>query len=136
MTTDLSAPASSGVAAPHRPARRPLPRTRPAYTISFEVGGAEGTLTTGEHPDGQLGEIFLRWGKQGSTLSGLTEAFSIVTSLALQHGVPLETITARLRGLRFEPSGRTGDPELPEATSVIDYVVRRLAADFARPPAG
>jgi len=98
--------------------------------MSFEIGGAEGTLTAGAHTDGQLGEIFLRLGKQGSTLAGLTEAFSIVTSLALQHGVPLELITARLRGLRFEPAGLTDDTEIPEVTSVMDYIARRLAADF------
>ncbi len=113
-----------------RAERRRLPRTRPSCTMSFEIGGAEGTLTAGAHTDGQLGEIFLRLGKQGSTLAGLTEAFSIVTSLALQHGVPLELITARLRGLRFEPAGLTDDTEIPEVTSVMDYIARRLAADF------
>src|SRR5262245_58625137 len=85
--------------------RRRLPRVRPSYTMSFQGGGADGTLTAGAHPDGQLGEIFLRLGKQGSTLAGLAEAFSIVASLALQHGVPLELIASRLRGLRFEPAG-------------------------------
>ncbi|HKT01764.1 MAG TPA: hypothetical protein VJT31_19740 [Rugosimonospora sp.] len=117
-----------------QPVRRHLPRVRPSQTFSFQVGGAEGTLTAGAHPDGQLGEIFLRWGKQGSATAGLTEAFSIVTSLALQHGVPVETIASRLRGLRFEPAGPTDDPEIPEATSVLDYIARRLLADF--PPSG
>ncbi len=111
--------------------RRGLPRVRPSYTVAFQVGAAEGTLTAGTHADGQLGEIFLRLGKQGSTMAGLTEAFSIVTSLALQHGVPLELITARLRGLRFEPSGLTDDPEIGEVTSIVDYVARRLSTDFA-----
>jgi ribonucleoside-diphosphate reductase alpha chain len=114
-----------------RAERRRLPRIRQSYTVSFHVGGAEGTLTAGAHPDGQLGEIFLRLGKQGSTLAGLAEAFSIVTSLALQHGVPLELIAARLRGLRFEPAGLTDDHEIPDATSIMDYVARRLAADFS-----
>ncbi len=114
-----------------RAQRRRLPRIRPSYTVSFQVGGAEGTLTAGAHLDGQLGEIFLRLGKQGSTLAGLAEAFSIVTSLALQHGVPVELIAARLRGLRFEPAGLTDDHEIPEVTSVMDYVARRLAADFS-----
>ncbi|NJC71625.1 hypothetical protein HC031_18145 [Planosporangium thailandense] len=98
--------------------------------MAFQVGGAEGTLTAGAHADGQLGEIFLRLGKQGSTMAGLAEAFSIVTSLALQHGVPMELIAERLRGLEFEPAGFTDDQEIPEATSVMDYVVRRLTADF------
>jgi ribonucleoside-diphosphate reductase alpha chain len=127
MTVAVRSPRSVAT----RAERRRLPRIRPSYTVSFQVGGAEGTLTAGAHPDGQLGEIFLRLGKQGSTLAGLAEAFSIVTSLALQHGVPLELIAARLRGLRFEPAGPTDDHEIPEATSVMDYVARRLAADFS-----
>ena len=114
-----------------RQERRRLPRVRSSYTVSFEVGGAPGTLTAGAHPDGQLGEIFLRLGKQGSTLAGLAEAFSIVTSLGLQHGVPPELLVSRLRGLRFEPAGFTDDAEIPTATSVMDYVARRLAADFS-----
>ena len=113
-----------------RPQRRHLPRTRRSHTRSFEVGGAEGSLTTGAHEDGQLGEIFLRLGKQGSTLAGLAEAFSIITSLALQHGVPLELITDRLRGLRFEPAGLTDDEEIGQVTSVMDYLACRLAYDF------
>ncbi len=127
MTVAVRSPRSVAV----RAERRRLPRIRPSYTVSFQVGGAEGTLTAGVHADGQLGEIFLRLGKQGSTLAGLAEAFSIVTSLALQHGVPLELIAERLRGLRFEPAGLTDDHEVPEATSVMDYVARRLAADFS-----
>ncbi|MQA25537.1 MAG: hypothetical protein GEU94_08700 [Micromonosporaceae bacterium] len=107
-----------------------MPRTRTSYTRAFEIGGAEGSLTAGAHEDGQLGEIFLRLGKQGSTLAGLAEAFSIITSLALQHGVPLEVITDRLRGLRFEPAGLTDDEEVREAASVMDYISRRLARDF------
>lgn len=113
-----------------RPKRRELPRTRRSSTLSFSVGCADGTLTAGTHPDGELGEIFLRMGKQGSTLAGLAEAFSIVASLALQHGVSVDMIAARLKGLRFEPAGLTDDPEIPEATSIADYVARRLAADF------
>jgi ribonucleoside-diphosphate reductase alpha chain len=126
MTVALRSPRSVTL----RTERRRLPRIRPSYTVSFQIGGAEGTLTAGAHADGQLGEIFLRLGKQGSTLAGLAEALSIVTSLALQHGVPLELIVERLRGLRFEPAGPTDDQEIPQATSVMDYVARRLAADF------
>lgn len=122
----------SVTASPPQPAaeRRRLPRTRHSRTVAFEVGGAEGYLTAGVHPDGQLGEIFLRLAKQGSTLAGLAEAFSIVTSLALQHGVPLELITDRLRGLRFEPAGMTDDADIREVTSVMDYIARRLQHDF------
>jgi ribonucleoside-diphosphate reductase alpha chain len=110
--------------------RRQLPRTRTSYSISFAMGEVDGTMTAGAHPDGQLGEIFLRMGKQGSTEAGLAEAFSIVTSLALQHGVPLDLIVERLRLLRFDPAGATGDAEVPEATSIVDYLARRLAHDF------
>jgi ribonucleoside-diphosphate reductase alpha chain len=113
--------------------RRDLPRTRQSYTLSFTVGGEDGTLTAGTHPDGELGEIFLRMGKQGSTLAGLAEAFSIVTSLALQHGASIDVIAARLRGLRFDPAGPTDDQEVPQVTSIADYVARRLAADFGTP---
>jgi ribonucleoside-diphosphate reductase alpha chain len=102
--------------------------------MSFTVGGAEGSLTAGVHTDGQLGEIFLRMGKQGSTLAGLAEAFSIVTSLALQHGVPVTLLADRLRGLRFEPAGWTDDEQIPQAASVMDYLARRLAMDFAPEP--
>lgn len=116
------------------PDRRRLPRCRASQTTSFQIGGAEGSLTAGTHDDGQLGEIFLRLGKQGSTLAGLAEAFSIVTSLALQYGVPLDLVVDRLRGLRFEPAGITDDADIPQATSVIDYVARRLEADFADTP--
>ncbi len=114
--------------------RRMLPRTRRSRTVAFDVGGAEGSLTAGVHEDGQLGEIFLRLGKQGSTMAGLTEAFSIVTSLALQHGVPLKLITDRLRGLRFEPAGLTDDEDIKEVTSVMDYIARRLQHDFLLSP--
>lgn len=129
----LTAPMPQPVAAP--PQRRRLPRTRASYTLSFEVGGAAGTLTAGAQPDGQLGEIFFRLGKQGSTLAGLAEAFSIVTSLALQHGVPLELITDRLSRLRFEPAGLTDDEQIREVTSVMDYLSQRLARDFLPPRA-
>jgi ribonucleoside-diphosphate reductase alpha chain len=117
----------------HGPKRRELPRTRQSYTLSFTVGGEDGTLTAGTHPDGELGEIFLRMGKQGTTLAGLAEAFSIVTSLALQHGASIDVIAARLRGLRFDPAGPTDDQEVPQVTSIADYVARRLAADFGNP---
>lgn len=98
--------------------------------MSFVVAGAEGSLTTGVHPDGQLGEIILRMGKQGSTLAGLSDAFSAVATLALQHGVPVGLMVDRLRGLRFEPAGHTDDEDIPEATSVMDYIARRLALDY------
>ena len=106
-----------------------LPKQRQALTTSFSVGGAEGYLTTGSHEDGQLGELFLKLGKQGSTMAGLMDAFSVAVSIALQYGVPLETYVAKFTGTTFEPSGMTDDPDVRMATSIIDYVFRRVAID-------
>jgi ribonucleoside-diphosphate reductase alpha chain len=108
-----------------------LPRVRPAITTSFALGPAEGTLTVGMYPDGRPGEIALRMDKQGSTLAGMLDSISVATSLALQGGVPVAEIASEYRGCRFEPAGRTDDPEIPVATSVVDYVARRLEADFS-----
>jgi ribonucleoside-diphosphate reductase alpha chain len=107
-----------------------MPRARHSSTIALALAGAEGSLTTGTHPDGQLSEVVLRLGKQGSTLAGLAEAFSVVTSLALQYGAPVDLLVEHPRGLRFEPAGPTDDEEIPQATSVVDYVARRLALDY------
>ena len=115
--------------APATPKRRRLPKQRQALTTSFRVGGAEGYLTTGSHEDGQLGEMFLKLGKQGSTMAGLMDAFSVAVSIALQYGVPLETYVAKFTGTTFEPSGMTDDPDVRMATSIIDYVFRRVAID-------
>ena len=115
--------------APATPKRRRLPKQRQALTTSFRVGGAEGYLTTGSHEDGQLGEMFLKLGKQGSTMAGLMDAFSVAVSIALQYGVPLETYVAKFTGTAFEPSGMTDDPDVRMATSIIDYVFRRVAID-------
>ena len=89
------------VAAPAAPVRKRLPKSRPSITTSFRIGGAEGYLTAGSYPDDGLGEIFLRLGKQGSTLAGVMDAFSIAISIALQHGVPLETFVQKFTSLRF-----------------------------------
>ena len=115
--------------APATPKRRRLPKQRQALTTSFRVGGAEGYLTTGSHEDGQLGEMFLKLGKQGSTMAGLMDAFSVAVSIALQYGVPLETYVAKFTGTTFEPSGMTDDPDVRMTTSIIDYVFRRVAID-------
>ena len=113
----------------YRPLRRRLPKRRTSQTTSFAVGGAEGYLTAGTYDDGELGEIFLKFGKQGSTLAGLMDAFSIAISIALQHGVPLETYVEKFTNLRFEPAGMTDDPDVRMAQSIMDYVFRRLALD-------
>ncbi|MGL4832137.1 MAG: vitamin B12-dependent ribonucleotide reductase [Propionibacteriaceae bacterium] len=114
----------------YRPKRERLPKIRRGYTTSFAVGGAEGYLTTGAYDDGRLGEIFVKLGKQGSTLSGVMDALSIAVSVALQYGVPLETYVQKFTNLKFEPAGMTDDPDLRMAGSVIDYVFRRLALDY------
>ena len=98
--------------------------------MSFSVGGAEGYLTAGSYPDDGLGELFLKLGKQGSTLAGVMDAFSIAVSVALQHGVPLETYVAKFTNMRFEPAGLTDDPDIRMAQSIVDYIFRRLALDY------
>ena len=113
----------------YRPVRRRLPKRRPSQTTSFAVGGAEGYLTASAYDDGQLGEIFLKFGKQGSTLAGVMDAFSIAVSIGLQYGVPLETYVEKFTNLRFEPAGMTDDPDVRMAQSIMDYVFRRLALD-------
>ncbi|MCY7340346.1 MAG: vitamin B12-dependent ribonucleotide reductase [Pseudonocardia sp.] len=112
-----------------RPVRRRLPKKRPSETVSFTVGGAEGYLTAGSYPDGGLGEIFVKLGKQGSTLSGVMDAFSMSISVGLQYGIPLEFYVSKFSNLRFEPAGMTDDPDVRIATSVLDYLFRRLALD-------
>ena len=110
--------------------RRRLPKKRPSQTVSFTVGGAEGYLTTGSYPDDGLGEVFIKLGKQGSTLAGVMDAFSIAVSVGLQYGIPLESYVAKFTNLRFEPAGMTDDPDVRIATSVMDYLFRRIALDY------
>ncbi len=114
----------------YRPVRKRLPKRRSSQTTSFSVGGAEGYLTASTYPDDGLGEIFLKFGKQGSTLAGLMDAFSLAVSVALQYGVPLETYVEKFTNLRFEPAGLTDDPDVRMAQSIMDYVFRRLALDY------
>ncbi|RTL63815.1 MAG: vitamin B12-dependent ribonucleotide reductase [Pseudonocardiaceae bacterium] len=113
----------------HRPVRRRLPKKRPSETVSFTVAGAEGYLTAGSYPDDGLGEIFVKLGKQGSTLAGVMDAFSMSISVGLQYGIPLEFYVSKFSNLRFEPAGMTDDPDIRIATSVLDYLFRRLALD-------
>jgi adenosylcobalamin-dependent ribonucleoside-diphosphate reductase len=114
----------------YRPIRKRLPKSRPSRTTSFSVAGAEGYLTASSYPDDGIGEVFLKLGKQGSTLAGVMDAFSIALSVALQYGVPLETYVEKFVNLRFEPAGMTDDPDIRMAASVMDYVFRRLALDY------
>ena len=112
------------------PVRKRLPKARPATTTSFSVGGAEGYMTAGAYADGALGEVFLKLGKQGSTLAGVMDAFSIAVSIGLQYGVPLETFVEKFTNLRFEPAGMTDDADIRMAQSMMDYIFRRLALDY------
>jgi ribonucleoside-diphosphate reductase alpha chain len=114
----------------YRPTRTRLPKSRPSRTTSFTVGGAEGYMTAGSYPDDGLGEVFLKLGKQGSTLAGVMDAFSIAISIALQYGVPLETYVQKFTNMRFEPAGLTDDSDIRMAQSVLDYIFRRLALDY------
>jgi ribonucleoside-diphosphate reductase alpha chain len=114
---------------PAAPVRRRLPRSRPSVTTKFEVGGAEGYITASSYPDNGIGEIFLKTSKQGSTLAGVMDAFSIAISIGLQYGVPLEAYVEKFINMKFEPSGMTNDPDIRFASSLVDYVFRRLALD-------
>ncbi|SIO89751.1 vitamin B12-dependent ribonucleotide reductase [Nocardiopsis sp. JB363] len=124
-----AAPEKVEVAETPRPVRRRLPKKRPSETTSFSVGGAEGYITAGSYPDDGLGEVFMKLGKQGSTLAGVMDAFSIAISIALQYGVPLETYVEKFTNMRFDPAGMTDDPDIRMAQSVVDYIFRRLALD-------
>jgi len=110
--------------------RERLPRKRNSKTFSFRVADCEGYVTVGEYEDGRPGEVFIKVSKQGSTLAGIMDAFSICISLGLQHGVPLATFVRKFANMKFEPAGITDDPELRIATSLIDYIFRRMALDF------
>ena len=113
----------------YRPTRTRLPKSRSSRTTSFTVGGAEGYMTAGTYDDGRLGEVFLKLGKQGSTLAGVMDAFSIAVSIGLQYGVPLDTFVTKFTNLRFDPAGLTDDPDVRMAQSIMDYIFRRLALD-------
>ena len=129
--TGAAAPAPAPAAAPHehRPVRRRLPRQRPATVTRFSVAGAEGYMTASSYPDDGVGEVFLKLGKQGSTLAGVMDAFSMAISVGLQYGIPLDSYVAKFTNMRFEPAGLTDDPDIRIASSVMDYIFRRLALD-------
>ena len=129
---ETPAPATQAAAAQphdHRPVRRRLPRQRPATVTRFSVAGAEGYMTASSYPDDGIGEVFLKLGKQGSTLAGVMDAFSMAISVGLQYGIPLDSYVAKFTNMRFEPAGLTDDPDIRLASSVMDYIFRRLALD-------
>jgi ribonucleoside-diphosphate reductase alpha chain len=124
----------AAAASPPKPVRRRLPRARPSKTVSFRIADCDGYVTAGEYPDDHsLGEIFLKVAKQGSTMAGIMDAFAISVSMGLQYGVPLRAYVEKFVNMRFEPSGVTDDPDFRFCASLIDYVFRRLAADYLSP---
>ncbi|MFM2277386.1 MAG: hypothetical protein RIT12_782 [Actinomycetota bacterium] len=127
---EKAAPAEANPVQLSHPVRKRLPKSRPSSTTSFTVGGAEGYMTAGTYPDGVLGEVFLKLGKQGSTLAGVMDAFSIAVSIGLQYGVPLETYVQKFTNVSFEPAGLTDDKDIRMAKSLMDYIFRRLAIDY------
>jgi ribonucleoside-diphosphate reductase alpha chain len=126
-------PAEPVVELPGQPIRRRLPAQRPARTFSFSVGDAEGYIIAGEYPGDGIGEVFLKVAKQGSTLAGVMDAFAIAVSIGLQYGVPLEAFVQKFINMRFEPSGVTNDPDIRFASSLVDYIFRRLALEYLPP---
>ncbi|WP_067185674.1 vitamin B12-dependent ribonucleotide reductase [Microtetraspora niveoalba] len=128
-TEEAAAPEVQVIEVP-RPTRRRMPNQRPSITTRFTVGGAKGYMTASSYPDDGLGEVFLKMSKQGSTLAGVMDAFSVAISIGLQYGVPLETYVQKFVNMRFEPAGMTDDPDVRMAQSVMDYIFRRLALDY------
>jgi ribonucleoside-diphosphate reductase alpha chain len=116
--------------APPRAVRHRLPEERASITHKFSIAGHEGYITVGLYPTGQPGEIFIKMAKEGSTVSGLMDAFATSISLALQHGVPLRVLCEKFAHTRFEPSGWTGNEQIGYAKSLMDYIFRWLNLRF------
>ncbi|MFN0169511.1 MAG: vitamin B12-dependent ribonucleotide reductase, partial [Bryobacteraceae bacterium] len=138
--TSKGAKQASGPVAPqtvekivYRPVRRKLPDERQSITHKFSIAGHEGYITAGLYPDGQPGEIFIQMAKEGSTISGLMDSFATAISFALQYGVPLKFLVDKFSHVRFEPSGWTGNPQVPYAKSIMDYIFRWMGAKFLGP---
>jgi ribonucleoside-diphosphate reductase alpha chain len=130
LSTSEKKEQAAAQAAAATPIRRRLPDDRAALTHKFSVGGQEGYITVGLYEDGSPGEIFVKMSKQGSTVSGLMDSVAIAWSMALQHGVPVESLISKYIDHRFEPSGFTGNPRIPMARSVVDYLARWMASKF------
>ncbi|HZU77474.1 MAG TPA: hypothetical protein VFA70_11970, partial [Dehalococcoidia bacterium] len=118
------------VAEPARPRRERLPDERQSLTHKFTLGDQEGYITVGLYDDGRPGEVFIKVSKQGSTVSGLMDTIALLTSISLQYGVPLSTLSEKLKNTRFEPSGMTRNAQIPHATSMVDYIFRYLEQKF------
>ena len=128
MNTDIQQYGT--VAGTSTPRRERLPDTRQSVTHKFRIKQHEGYVIVGLYPDGRPGEVFIKMAKQGSTISGLMDTIGILTSLALQYGVPPQALADKFAYMRFEPSGRTGHPELRHAHSIVDYIFRWLGITF------
>ena len=138
LNTGKSEKKAAAAAAPvekivYRPVRRKLPDERRAITHKFSIGGHEGYITVGMYDDGSAGEIFITMAKEGSTISGLMDNFATAVSFNLQYGVPLKFLVDKFAHVRFEPSGWTGNPQIPYAKSIMDYIFRWLGAKFLGP---
>ncbi|HYE63837.1 MAG TPA: hypothetical protein VD997_17735 [Phycisphaerales bacterium] len=116
--------------------RQSLPVTRDSITHKFAIGLHEGYLTIGLYEDGRPGEIFIKMSKEGSTISGMAQAFCRAFSLSLQHGLSVKDAVVRFKGMRFEPMGMTSNPDIPEASSIVDYVARYLELHFGHTGSG
>ncbi len=114
----------------HQPVRQKLPRSRRGRTFEFRVADCKGFATIGEYADGRPGEVFLTVSKQGSTLAGLMDAFAKSISYGLQYGVPMRALIEAFVNTRFEPAGMTDDPDIRMASSIVDYLFRRLAVEY------
>jgi ribonucleoside-diphosphate reductase alpha chain len=130
VADDLRRQLAAAEAEAVKPHRRRLPAERAAVTHKFEISGHEGYIIVGLYPDGQPGEIFLKMAKEGSTVSGLMDTFATTISVALQYGVPLRDLVNKFAHVRFEPSGFTGNSEIPIAKSSVDYIFRWLGSRF------
>jgi ribonucleoside-diphosphate reductase alpha chain len=130
VVAELRAQLAAAQAEAVKPHRRRLPAERQAITHKFDISGHEGYITVGLYPDGQPGEIFLKMAKEGSTVSGLMDTFATSVSLALQYGVPLRDLVNKFAHVRFEPSGFTGNQEIPIAKSIVDYIFRWMGSRF------
>jgi ribonucleoside-diphosphate reductase alpha chain len=129
--TQANGPVDEGIV--DRPARRKLPDERVSITHKFSIGGHEGYITVGMYEDGSPGEIFITMAKEGSTISGLMDSLAVAVSLTLQYGVPLRFLVDKFAHVRFEPSGWTGNREIPYAKSIVDYIFRWIGIKFLGP---
>jgi ribonucleoside-diphosphate reductase alpha chain len=129
--TQKKGPVTEGIV--DHPPRRKLPDERVSITHKFSIGGHEGYITVGLYEDGSPGELFITMAKEGSTISGLMDSLAVAVSLTLQYGVPLKFLVDKFAHVRFEPSGWTGNRQIPYAKSIVDYIFRWLGTKFLGP---